>query len=97
VLILNEFAVDSEAAVVVEVEGVEVAVGGRLRSGRAGRWWVVGVSGWRRLSEWGCWDGIRSFGLGKWRVGSDEWRVVRGRSRFLAWLGMTIQRRIGGR
>ena len=45
----------------------------------------IGLLGW-----------MRSFGLGKWRVRSDEWRVGSGKSRFLprraslVWLGMTI-------
>jgi len=45
----------------------------------------------RRQRRW-------SFGLRKWRVMSDEWRVVCagcGRSRFLASLGMTIHGSLG--
>ena len=103
-MILNEFAVDAEATVVVEVEGVRIAVWGRLRSGRPGRWWVVGLSWWRRGIGLGSWSGKRFLGLGKWRVRSDpdrvgvnERRVGCGKSRFLALLpdkvgacGMTI-------
>ena len=44
-LILNGFAVDEEAAVVVEVERVDVPVWGGLRSGWAGLLWLVGPSG----------------------------------------------------
>ncbi len=41
-LILKGFAVDEEAVVVVEVERVGVPIRGALRSGWAGRQWVVG-------------------------------------------------------
>ena len=62
-LILKGFAVYEEAAVVVEMEGVGTPVRGRLRSGRAGPQWVVGVTAWRnRWSElgWGNKMGLAS-------------------------------------
>ena len=40
-LILKGFAVQEEAAVVVEVEGEGISVWGRLRSGWGGPRWVV--------------------------------------------------------
>ena len=97
-MILKEFTVDAEAAVVVEVEGVGVAVGWGLRSGRPGRRWVVGLSCWcwRRGSGVGCWSGERFFGLGKWRVRSGEWRVICGKSRFLTRKKRGFGRRLGG-
>jgi hypothetical protein len=44
-LILKGFAVDEEAATVVEVECAGDPIWGRLRSGWAGARWVVGLSG----------------------------------------------------
>ena len=61
-MILKGFAVDAEAVVVVEVEGVGVSVWGRSRSGWASPWRVIGVSGWHdRRSGLGCGKGMRSF------------------------------------
>ena len=44
-MILKGFAVDEEAAVVVEVECAGVPIWGRLWSGWAGPRWVVGLRG----------------------------------------------------
>ncbi len=58
-LILKGFAVNEEAATVVEVEGVGVPVWGTLWSGRADPWWVVRLGGWRSgPSELGWGNGM---------------------------------------
>jgi len=82
VLILKGFAVYAEAVVVVEVDGVCISVWSRLRRGWAGPRRVVGLGGWQnRTNGLGCGNGM---GGG------------RGKSRFLAALGMTIHWDFGG-
>ena len=61
-LILNGFAVDEEAAVMVEVECSGVQGQNRFWGRRGGRRWVVELSGWGcRLGDWGCGERVRSF------------------------------------
>ena len=60
-MILKGFAVDEEAAVVVEMEAVGVPIRGTLRSGWSDPGWVVGLSCWRfGPSELSCgnWMGL---------------------------------------
>ncbi len=58
-MILKGFAVDEEAAVVVEMEAVGVPIRGTLRSGWSDPGWVVGLSCWRfGPSELSCGNGM---------------------------------------
>ena len=61
-MILKGFAVDEEAATVVEMECAGVQSSGRLRSGWTGLRWVVGLNEWSsRWSRLGSEDGMRCF------------------------------------
>ena len=68
-LILNGFAVDEEAAIVVEMERVGVPGRRRFCSGWGGLRGLVGLSGWcRGRNGLGCGNGM--WGGGRGRRGS---------------------------